>query len=512
MAKKNFIIAKTNSICPYCLKVIPADLVEEKGKILIKKKCPVHGSFRDIYWSDSALYRKFLGHASDNDIPLNSQAVAEKGCPGDCGLCPEHKTNTILANLDITNRCNQACPICFANAESCGYAYEPSLSQIKKMMDLLRNKQAVPVPAIQFSGGEPTIREDLPEIISMAKKMGFAHIQLATNGIKIARSKDYAKKLLEAGLDTVYLQFDGTKGRIYEKIRGYNALPNKLRAIENCRAAGLNSIVLVPTIIRGVNEEEIGEIISFAIKNSDAVRSVNFQPVSFSGRINREKLAGMRITIPDVLKIIEEKTGGKIKASDFASVPFANAISNFISAWEKSPVSFFTIHPHCGAGTYIFLEKEKIIPVTRFVDIEEFRRLIIGQTEFLKRKSSSPLAKMRVAREIVGRMPALIDKRLAPDNLNIAELLISILKNGGKRPISIFHRDVLFIGIMHFMDAYNFDLSRVSRCGIHYVTPDERIIPFCSYNIFHRETNERKFSRLLSKATAPSRLNGIRRD
>lgn len=495
MPKKTLIISKTKSICPDCLKSISADIVEEKGKIVYKKKCSEHGVFEDVYWSNAELYHSYARFLASPRGVTNPQSKSNNGCPRDCGLCAEHKTNTLLANLDVTNRCNQKCPICFANSAVCGYLYEPSFEEIEKMMKLLRSERPVPAPAIQFSGGEPTLREDLPDIIKSAKKMGFIQIQIASNGVKIANSPEYAKRLAEAELNTVYLQFDGLNEDVYKKIRGYNALANKMMAIENCRKSGLNSVVLVPTVVRGINEEEIGNIINFAIKNSDVVKSINFQPVSFSGRIKREELAKMRITVPDVLKKIEEKTEGAIAATDFRAIPFINAVSRFINAWQEEPSPLFTVHPHCGAATYVFIDNNRIIPITRFIDADGFIKLISEQADNLEKNNNSRVNKLKALGNIAQKLPSLIDRKLAPKNLNLIDLIIGILKNDSREAIKSFHNSVLFIGIMHFMDPYNFDVERVSRCGIHYVTPDQKIIPFCSYNIFYREKTEKKFSR-----------------
>ncbi len=497
MTEKKPYKVKTKSLCPQCLKTIEADIVEENGKILIKKHCAEHGNFEDIYWSNADLYHKFAIYADDGSGVENPQTKKQNGCPRDCGLCTEHKTGTILANLDVTNRCNQTCPICFANSAVCGYLYEPSFDEIVKMMETLRNQKPVPAPAIQFSGGEPTLRTDLPKIINMAKKLGFIQIQIASNGVRLANSPELAKELKSAGLQTIYLQFDGLKEKTYKKIRGYNAFPNKLKAIENCRKAGLTSIVLVPTIVRGVNDEEIGDIIKFAVKNCDVVKSINFQPVSFSGRIEKDELARMRITIPDVLKKIEDKTKGEIAAKDFSAIPYISSVSRFISMWQGTPVPVLTIHPHCGAATYVFVEKGKMIPITRFMDADGFRKMIIKETAALKKNSPTTMAKIKVIGNIIKELPSLIDKKKAPKNLNLTDIIVGILKNDSREAVRAFHNNVLFIGVMHFMDPYNFDTERVSRCGIHYVTPDQKVIPFCSYNAFYREETERKFSKPL---------------
>jgi hypothetical protein len=174
---------QTKSLCPECKKVIDTIVYEEDGKVLLEKACPEHGTFKDVYWSDAALYKKFARFQHDGTGVDNPMTERERGCPYDCGLCPEHKTTTVLSLIDVTNRCNQKCPVCFANAAAAGYVYEPSIEQIREMMQLLTREKPVRNWAIQFSGGEPTVRDDLPAIVRMARDLGFIQIQIATNGI-----------------------------------------------------------------------------------------------------------------------------------------------------------------------------------------------------------------------------------------------------------------------------------------------------------------------------------------
>ncbi|MHC1584670.1 MAG: tetraether lipid synthase Tes [Candidatus Syntropharchaeia archaeon] len=480
----------TESLCPECLRVIKAEVFEHDGKILIKKRCEDHGEFEDIYWSDASLYEKFKKFSYDGDGVENPNTKKEKGCPYDCGLCPRHKTTTILANLDLTNRCNQRCPICFANAAASGYVYEPSIKEIRRMMEILRSEQPVPCPAIQFAGGEPTVRDDFVEIVRMARELGFSQIQVATNGLELARSIDFCIKLRNAGLNTIYLQFDGLREETYKKLRGYNAFPKKLKAIENCRESGLWSVTLVPTLTKGVNDEEVGDMVRFAAENRDVIRGLNVQPISFAGRIDKEELKEMRITIPDFLSLLEEQTGGEICREDFYPVPFVIPISKFVEGWKKERQIEFSVHPHCGAGTYVFIEDEKFIPITRFIDVE-------GLMEFLKEITplfQSKLGKIEVIGKIVRAIPRYIDKKYSPKDVDVGKLLVDILKKGSREATAKFHYNVLFIGAMHFQDAYNFDLQRLERCGIHYVIPDGRIIPFCSYNTLYREKIEKEFA------------------
>jgi uncharacterized radical SAM superfamily Fe-S cluster-containing enzyme len=286
-------IKNTQSICPECLKVLDATIYEEDGKVFIKKQCPEHGAFSELYWSDYDQYVRAEKFRYDGDGMENPRTEKKNGCPLDCGICPEHKSHTSLAIIDITNRCNLTCPVCFANAAAAGYVYEPTKEQVYGMLENLRANKPVPATALQFSGGEPTIRKELPDFIRKAKELGFRHVEVNTNGLRLSQSVEYAKQLKEAGLSTVYLQFDGLTSDVYKFIRGVDLLDIKMKAIENIRQAGIHSIVLVVTLVKGVNDHQIGDIIKFAKENFDVVRCVNVQPVSICGRIaqdEREKM------------------------------------------------------------------------------------------------------------------------------------------------------------------------------------------------------------------------------
>ena len=480
---------RTKSLCPECMEVIDAEIYEEKGKILMKKHCEKHGEFEDVYWGDAKMYYKFAKWQYDGKTGIVITEI-DKGCPFDCGLCPDHKSSTMLALIDLTNKCNQNCPTCFANASRAGYVYEPTMKQIMDMMELLRS-ETPPCPAIQFAGGEPTIRDGFVDIVKMASEFGFAQVQVATNGIAMAKSVEFCQDLAKAGLHTVYLQFDGMTEEPYKILRGIPALETKLRAIKNCRAGGLKSIVLVPTLMKGVNDSSVGDIVRFAAKNLDVVRGVVAQPISFEGRTNEAERKTGRITIPDFINLLEEQTNGEIPRESFYPISFVTPISRFIEKWKEKNQLELTVHPHCGAATYIFVENGKLIPITEFVDVEGFMEFL---QESAGELDGTPLAKMRVAVNLMASVGKFVDKSKAPEGIKIDGLLASILGQGSRSTIAAFHRKTLFIGAMHFMDAYNFDLERVKRCGIHYALPDGRIIPFCSYNAIYRTAVERAFS------------------
>ena len=485
---------KTKSLCPECLEVIDAEVYEsEGGEILIKKKCEKHGEFDDVYWSDASLYHKFAKWRYEGKAGI-TLTKTDKGCPFDCGLCPEHKSSTMLALIDLTNRCNQRCPTCFANAAVTGYLYEPTMEQLREMMIMLRS-ETPPCPAVQFAGGEPTIRDGFVDIVKMARELGFSHIQVATNGIALAKSEQFCHRLKEAGLHTVYLQFDGVTEEPYKKLRGIPALKTKLKAIESCRRGGIKSVVLVPTLMKGVNDDQMGDIVRFAADNLDVVKGVNAQPIAFEGRIDESERKKGRITIPDFMKLLEEQTDGEIPKESFYPVPFVVPVSYFVEAWKQVPQLELSVHPHCGAATYVFVENGKFIPITEFIDVEGFMEFLMESAEEINKSKIGKLKAMAKMMRLGGKF---IDREKAPAVFDNFTSLTNILEGGNRESLAEFHRKALFIGAMHFQDAFNFDLERVKRCGIHYATPDGRIIPFCSYNAIHRPSVEKAFSVPLS--------------
>ncbi|AEH61593.1 Radical SAM domain protein [Methanosalsum zhilinae DSM 4017] len=491
------------SLCPECHFPIDGKLFEEHGKLMVEKTCSEHGSYRDIYWSDADLFHRFDKYSVSGDGLSNPITSDDSHCPENCGICSAHRTTTILANIDVTNRCNMKCPVCFSNSNAKGYLYEPSRDQIRDMLEILRNEKPVRCFSVQFSGGEPTVRSDLPDIVSMARQMGFIQIQIATNGIVLARNLDFAKKLHHAGLDTVYLQFDGVSEEPYLKTRGFNVFPIKEKAIENCRKANIRSIALVPTLAKGVNDHQVGDMIDFASQRLDVVKGINFQPMAFTGRVDQDTRENRRITIPDLIKLVEDQTDGQVNRDAWYPVPFVVPISRFISLMRNTPVPELSCHPHCGTGTYVFVENGKLIPITDFVDVE-------GMTEFLteiveeNNENNSRLKSASLMAKAAYRIPSFIDQEKAPRTINVKKLFTNFFTKGTVDVTKEFHRNALFLGSMHFQDMYNFDIERVQRCGVHYATPDGRLIPFCTYNIFYRDEIEEKFSIPLNSAAGIS--------
>jgi len=476
------VLKQTKSLCPECLKVIDATVYEEDGKVYMRKTCPEHGEFQDLYWSDYEQYVRVEKFRYVGDGLNNPRTETVNGCPYDCGICPNHKSHTVLGIIDVTNRCNLRCPVCFANAAATGYVYEPTKEQIRGMLENLRRNDPVPATALQFSGGEPTIREDLFELIRMAKELGFRHVEVNTNGLRLAESVEYCRGLREAGMSTVYLQFDGLTPEVYKFTRGRDLLDVKMRAIENLRKAGVKSIVLVVTLIKGVNDNQLGDIIRFAVKNFDVVRCINVQPVSICGRIPQEEREKMRITITDFMRLCEEQTNGKIRMNDFYPVPTVVPISKAVGALKGKRYVEFTAHPHCGMATYLFVENGDIVPITKYGNVDKFIASIQKVYEDAA-QGKTKKAKFRL-------LAALRHIKFS----FLRKYVWRVLREGSYEALGDLQRKSILLSSMHFMDPYNFDLQRVENCVIHYAVPDGRIIPFCTMNSIHRPKIEKQFS------------------
>ncbi|MCD6538329.1 radical SAM protein [Candidatus Bathyarchaeota archaeon] len=477
----------SSSICPVCLRRVPMRIYEEDGVIYLEKNCPEHGKFEDVYWGDAELYKWFYKNwysarymGSGVEEPLTK---IEKGCPYDCGLCPQHKTHTILGIIDVTNRCNMACPICFAYAGAANYVYEPTYEQIVEMIKLLRSNGPWACNSLQFSGGEPTLRDDLPDLIREARKAGMSHIEVNTNGLRLAEDLDYFRSLYEAGMNTLYLQFDGLREEIYKKLRGRGDLvPIKEKVLENARKIGLRSIVLVVTLAKDVNDRDLGDIIEYAIKNSDVVRCVNIQPISMAGRARKEEMRKLRITIPDAIKLIEEQTGRKILAEDWRPVNWPVPVAKGMEILKSRAYPEFTMHPMCGASTFIVVENGSYTPITRYVDVDKFAD-IFWNIYYLGVKGRRTRAKA----EILKLLP-MIKSDL------VRGLIKDIVTKGSMEALAALMHRVVMIGIMHFQDVWNMDLDRIQRCAIHYATPDGKVRSFCTYNNLYRNEVEKKFA------------------
>lgn len=469
---------RTRSLCPECKHVLDATVYEKDSQVFISRTCPEHGEFDEIYWENAEAYnwaRKFAVRSKGIANPNVGELVSNNGknCPTDCGLCKNHHTHTALANMVVTNRCDLSCWYCFFYAKEGDPIYEPSLLQIRNMLKALRNQKPVPANAIQFTGGEPTLRKDIVEIVKIAREEGFEHVQLNTHGMGITFRPELATELRKAGVSTLYMSFDGTTPQTNPKNHWEAPF-----AMDACRKAGIG-IVLVPTVIRGVNDHNLGSIINFGLNNIDVIRAVNFQPVSLVGRMPKKLRNQQRITIPSAIKAIEEQTNGAIAKRHFFPVPCITPMSDFIGALTGRAQYELSIHFACGSATYVYLDGDKVVPIPEFVDVEGF-------LEYLKERSSELEAgksRFLVIADALMRLGRFIDKEKQPKALDLKKLLFNAMIKHDYKALGELHKKTLFVGLMHFMDPYLYDQHRVERCDIHYVMPDGRTVPFCSYNV-----------------------------
>ena len=475
------VLGETKSLCPTCYGLLPAILVEREGKVYIRRICPEHGEIEGLYWGDAEYFQRAMKFETEG-MSVTSNVGYDAPCPFSCGLCPEHEDMTCLANLVATNRCNFSCWYCFFYAEKMGFVHEPTLDQVRQMIRVLRSQGPVKPNAVQITGGEPTLREDLVEMVEIMREEGIMHVQLNTNGILFAHNLDYLVELRNAGVNTLYLSFDGVSPKINTK--NHWEVPYIL---ENARKAKMSS-VLVPTIVRGWNDHELGDIVRFAVLNMDVIRGVDFQPVSIVGQVPREKRKEMRITIPDVIKKIEEQTDGQIPSDAWYPIPIAGVFSDFIQALTRRPQIRFSNHPACGAATYVFPEFEtaegkrktaNFIPITEFVDVEAIYEYLKEKVEALEKGANRYLTMAR----FLAKLPSFVDRKRQPEGLDLIRLLKNIFVRRNYDALGKFHDRALFLGMMHFMDLYNYDIQRVIRCNVHYLSPNRTIIPFCAYNV-----------------------------
>ena len=425
-------IGKTSSVCPVCLTRIPAvKTVGEDGNIYLEKKCWEHGSFKTLIWEGDL--ESYIGWAAgDSNTPVTPVRAreAERGCPNDCGLCQNHERDGCCVLLELTNRCNLSCPVCFASAGEQS-PHDLSVEEIGKQYDLLM-EHGGPFN-IQLSGGEPTLREDLDKIIALGKEKGFTFFQLNTNGIRLAREGGYAAHLAKGGVSTVFLQFDGLDDEIYQTLRGAALTGTKLRAIENCKAAGL-PVVLVPTVAPGVNDHALGDILRFALAHAPHVRGVHIQPISYFGRCGLEA-PEKRLTIPAVLRRIKAQTEGLMKASDFGGGGAESPYCSFHASYLRKPDGSL-----------------KALP---------------------RRRSQCCCVKSSDARDFVSQQWS--GKASCCDGDSDTASLDAFLQKTVENTFTVSG--------MVFQDAYNLDLDRLRRCYICEVDTERGMVPFCAYNL-----------------------------
>ena len=488
-----------DSICPECFTVIPATLTEEDGRVVMRKTCPEHGSVEDVVSSSASLFLRLERYAKDGTVSFHNPIVEDsETCPHGCGICAGHRSHAAMTNLDLTNRCNLRCPYCFANAAVQPYVYEPDLAKIEEMVDRALDLKPRRMQAIQFSGGEPTLSPHFIEACRLVKARGINMIQVATNGIRFAQEEGFAERAAEAGLNAAYLQFDGVGDEVHQITRGVKGLWEiKLKALEAFRRAGIR-VTLVPTMIKGVNDHQMGDIVRFAIANLDIIVAVAPQPVSFTGRIDQRERLARRYTSADVAVDIESQTGILKADRDWypfsITVPFARIAQNVMGPDANGFLPMHcSAHPDCGLAAYLLVNTRTgaTVPLNELFDIDRTLTMV----DELAAKTGETPSRLYASAKFFSILMKTYRSDKAPPGLNMLKLAKTIDAISGKRILGIAKKKryewrLLFIASMHFMDAYNYQVNRVKNCTIHYSSPDGRIYPFCTYNAGHVFRNE----------------------
>ncbi|WP_290920072.1 radical SAM (seleno)protein TrsS [Halodesulfovibrio sp.] len=436
-------ISHTESVCPQCLQRIPAMRVTKGDETRLVKHCPQHGAFSTPVWRSthpSTTFTDWLRPKIPSTPPTISTSV-DKGCPFDCGLCEEHRQHSCMALIEVTWRCNLSCPVCFASADNKYKATTPADPSKEELIALLETTmQTTGGCNLQFSGGEPTIRDDLPELVAAAKAIGFPFVQINTNGVRAAHDPEYVKRLAQAGADSVFLQFDGLHESTWKAFRNADLRDIKNKAIAAFEEAGIG-IVLVPVISPVINKNEIGDIIRFAIDHAPAVRGVHFQPISYFGRYPVAPADNERITLPELAEELEKQTDHLVATGDFVPPTCEHALCSF-------------------HANYIINDDKTL-------------QLLSVPKNSCNCKPKPAAEGAEKARSFVRSQWAAAELDAKPKDLS--NELDSFIQQASTRRFAI--------SAMAFQDAWSLDIERLKGCCIHVVAPDGRLVPFCAYNL-----------------------------
>jgi uncharacterized radical SAM superfamily Fe-S cluster-containing enzyme len=440
------------SICSTCYRRVDAKIVFEDGNVFMLKRCPEHGFERVLVADDVDYYRRCREvFIKPPEMPARYNTPVKYGCPYDCGLCPDHEQHSCLSLLEICDACNLTCPICYAGSGTHRSEFKP-LDQVKRMLDAIVANELQP-DIVQVSGGEPTIHPQFFEILDAAKCRPIQHLMVNTNGIRIAQDEAFAERLATyMPRFELYLQWDSLRREPLMQLRGADLRGIREKALERLNKLGI-STTLVVTVARGVNDDELGGLVDFALQQP-CVRGITFQPIQQAGRTLGYDRAQHRLTLTEVRRRILEQTSN-IRAEDLIPVP---------------------CHPDSLAMAYALKIDGKVLPLTGLIPpevlIEGGRNTIIYEQDPAVREhifklfstNHSPQGQADSLRELLCCMP----KVLAPQNLG--------------------YQNLFRVLIVQFIDAQSFDLRSIKKTCVHIAHPDgERLIPFDTYNMFYRD-------------------------
>src|ERR1700733_6113567 len=508
----------TDSLCPKCVPAIrhqiidgklpheillnekvgeiKAQIIERDGQILMVKDCPIHGHFEDVMSMDPA----FSQHLEDVFPGRDIRAHNDEKLHNHGTSTIKHGRGSVLT-IDLTNRCNMMCDPCLMDANQVGFVHELQWEEIKTMLDNAITIKPRRQMSVQFSGGEPTLSPYFLDAVRYARKVGYNSVQAATNGIEFAKSFEFCQQAVEAGMRYAYLQFDGIGNAANAHRLVGNLFDVKLKAIENLHKAGVE-IVPVVTIVNGINNEQVGPIIKFALDNPKTISFLSFQPVSFTGRdeaVTDDRRQAQRYTLSHLAHDVKNQTGLGEPSRDWFPISFMGTFSDWADLMHANDVKndwgqlSCGCHPNCGTGMAVMIDKEtkEAVPVTAFLHGDQLARGIAKVNDASRGKFLT----------VFGMALCLMknyDPYQAPTHFKLMDLLRKFDKNfnatgknygkvGPDRSVEdVMKRrqdrwNFLFIAGMWFQDLFNYDFRRTEQCIIPYAT-QEGEISFCAYN------------------------------
>jgi 7,8-dihydro-6-hydroxymethylpterin dimethyltransferase len=440
----------TISLCPECLKRVPGKIVARDGRVCIRKHCPQHGQQEELL-EENAEYFIHRNEYSRPGSGCELQSRTVDGCPYDCGLCPNHEQHTCIGLIEVNTSCDMCCPTCYADSGKPG---DLPLPVIQQMIDFYIATEHGNAEILQLSGGEPTLHPRILDVLAYARTTRLAYVMLNTNGLRIARDESFVKELARCvGGFEVYLQFDGLESGASTTLRGRNYVQEKIRAAELLEQYNVPT-TLVMTVQTGVNDDQIGAVMAFAMRRRN-IRGISFQPMTFFGRRPVSAPSSNRATLTGILQRIEAQTAGLIQAADFAPLP---------------------CHVDRVAVTFLYRKQGAYVPVTRGVDLRKCLPYIRNTFAFRAEEFIQATDRSSSCCGIL--------HRFSPSYL---------LKSTEER-VQYINENLFRLSVVSFIDAYNFDMKALQKECVHVITPDFHKVPFSAYNLLHRSKYAQYYS------------------
>ena len=465
-------IGTTDSLCPECMDVVPAKIITRAGRVYFRKRCPEHGVREDFVCSDAKWWDRPEGHTSSVLPHVRSTKASGKGCPHDCGLCEEHEQHTCIGLVELTDRCNLSCPMCFAASGPGGkdHAFEDIVRSLDRLIECEGRAEVV-----QLSGGEPTIHPQFEQVVEEALARPIDYVMINTNGLRFAKDPEMLARIAQhRDRVEIYFQWDGASHEDVVRIRGEDIVDQKRRALDRLCEADLN-VTLVSTLAAPMHPNFYRDLWAEALSRPN-VTGLSLQPATYSGRHHVPEDLEDRVTFPDVIQGLASASGGDLSEDDFSPLPCA--------------------HPNCHQIMLAAREGLRLAPLNRAAPVAENLDLIAGGISFTPERSAQ-LVQLFLERmshcgsdcgcydvdqvtQIGGSKTTDSEKTDSLDDPMLNRFFAKVLSGQATA------RDMIRVTITSFLDAYNFDVRQLMKCCTHHVLPSGHMVPFCAYNTLYR--------------------------